>query len=56
MNTPTTTDNLIVIHTPETNEWGVSFTSHNPEPEHYVACKSEADAFRLQKLFKERVQ
>jgi len=30
--------------------WGVSFTSHNPEPEHYVAMKSKEDAFRLKRI------
>lgn len=28
-------------------EWGVSFTSHNPELEDYVACKTQLDAFKL---------
>lgn len=28
-------------------EWGYSFTTHNPDPEDYVRCYSEQDAWRL---------
>lgn len=34
-------------------EWGVSFTSSNPEPKDYVACKTKEDAERLIKIIKE---
>ena len=28
-------------------KWGVSLSSHNPEPEDYIACASREDAERL---------
>lgn len=28
-------------------EWGVSFSGSNPEPNDYVACKSKDDALKL---------
>lgn len=43
----------IVIETPyldKDTEWGVSFTSHNPELEDYVACATAGDAFKLQEI------
>lgn len=37
----------VVIEYPATGEWGVSFTSHNPEAKDYVKVGSPEDAFRL---------
>lgn len=38
---------IIEIPTNDKTEWGVSFTSHNPEPHDYVECASYKDAERL---------
>ena len=43
----------VVIEDPETNEWGLSFSSHNPEEKDYVAVASEADAYKLKKLIED---
>jgi hypothetical protein len=43
----------IVIEYPHTDEWAVSFTDHNPEPEDSIDCKSEADAWKLKKIWDE---
>jgi hypothetical protein len=39
----------LIIETPTEygTEWGVSFTSHNPEPYDYVECATYKDAERL---------
>jgi len=29
-------------------EWGISFTSHNPEQADYFECLNKTEAFRLQ--------
>jgi len=34
-------------HTDSPTEWGYSFTDHNPEPDDYIRCASEADAWKL---------
>ncbi len=33
-------------------EWGVSLTSHNPEPHDYLACANEDEAWRLAEVLK----
>ena len=43
---------LIESHESDGVEWGISFTTPNPEPEEYVACKTRDDALRLQKILK----
>ena len=43
----------VVIEDPNTDEWGLSFASHNPEEKDYVAVASEADAYKLQKIIEE---
>ncbi len=34
-------------HKQYAEEWGVSFSGSNPEPNDYVACKSKDDALKL---------
>ena len=41
----------VVIEDPSTDEWAVSFTSHNPEREDCIDCKTEADAWRLKHIY-----
>lgn len=43
---------LIETHNDNGVEWGVSFTSSNPEPEDYVACKTVEDAVKLIKILR----
>ena len=38
---------IIETHYDSGVEWGVSFTTHDPLPQDYVACKSYSDAERL---------
>ena len=45
------TNVVVVNENPSTtNEWGVSFTNHNPELKDYVRCASEEDAFKLKQI------
>ncbi len=41
----------VVIEDPSKNEWAVSFTSHNPERDDCVDCKTEEDAWRLKRIW-----
>jgi hypothetical protein len=44
---------LIETHNDNGIEWGVGFTSSNPEPKDYVACKTAEDATKLIKTIQE---
>ena len=43
----------LVIESVDTDgtEWGLSLDGPNPTPENYVACRSEADAWKLHDRF-----
>jgi len=40
---------IIIIETPhkDSTEWGISFTSHDPDPKDYFRCLDKKEAFRL---------
>lgn len=38
----------------ERTRWGVSFDGPNPEPDFYVECASEGDAWKLKELIERR--
>ena len=38
---------LIETHGHENEEWGISITSHNPDPDDYYACRSLQEAQNL---------